>query len=290
MTWSVALRLGRVSNLPTIWTNTLAGVVLAGQQTWRPGLLVLLLALSLFYIAGMYLNDAFDRNIDARERPERPIPAGQVGVATVFATGLVMMAAGLALLLWLGHGLAGGTGWRPFLSGLTLGAAILVYDWRHKDNPLSPFLMGLCRMLVYVTAGFAVVAQPPGMLFLAALILLGYLIGVTSIAKQENLGQVKNLWPLLFLAAPAVYGLSAAGQSVISAVLLGGFVAWTLFALNFLRRRRAGDIPRAVVSLLAGISLVDGLFIAGMGAAGLAFLALAGFSATLLFQRFVPGT
>ena len=33
----------------------------------------------MFYIGGMYLNDAFDRDIDARERPERPIPSGHVG-------------------------------------------------------------------------------------------------------------------------------------------------------------------------------------------------------------------
>ena len=30
MNWNVALRLGRVSNLPTVWSNSLAGLVLAG--------------------------------------------------------------------------------------------------------------------------------------------------------------------------------------------------------------------------------------------------------------------
>ena len=69
------LKLGRVSNLPTVWTNVLAGTVLAAGTTqgWRTGLVVL--AMSLFYIGGMYLNDYFDRAIDARERPQRPIPA-----------------------------------------------------------------------------------------------------------------------------------------------------------------------------------------------------------------------
>ncbi len=69
------LKLGRVSNLPTVWTNVLAGTVLAAGtvQSWRTGLV--LLAMSLFYVGGMYLNDYFDRAIDARERPQRPIPA-----------------------------------------------------------------------------------------------------------------------------------------------------------------------------------------------------------------------
>ena len=68
------------------------------------------------------------------------------------------------------------------------------------------------------------------------------------------------------------------------------FCAWMLVALWFLRRRQRGDIPRAVVSLIAGISLLDALLIAGTGSTGLALLALLGFGATLLFQRYITGT
>ena len=110
MNLAVALRLGRVSNLPTVWTNALAGIVLAGGHAADPRTLPLLVALSLFYVAGMYLNDAFDAEIDARERPERPIPSGQVSAETVFTVGFAMMALGLALLAWAGYGVAGGTG------------------------------------------------------------------------------------------------------------------------------------------------------------------------------------
>ena len=43
----------------------------------------------------MYLNDAFDREIDARERPERPIPSGRIGAGPVFAIGFGLLAAGV---------------------------------------------------------------------------------------------------------------------------------------------------------------------------------------------------
>src|SRR5262245_13283313 len=72
----VYLRLGRVSNLPTVWTNVLAGVVLAGGRP-QPRLLTLWTALSCFYVGGMFLNDAFDRQVDARERAEGPITSGE---------------------------------------------------------------------------------------------------------------------------------------------------------------------------------------------------------------------
>ena len=109
MNWQVAFKLGRVSNLPTVWTNTLAGVVLAGGTMGDSRVPWLLLALSLCYIAGMFLNDAFDREFDARHRPERPIPSGEVTAATVFGAGFAMLGAGVAVLAWVGYGFPAGT-------------------------------------------------------------------------------------------------------------------------------------------------------------------------------------
>jgi 4-hydroxybenzoate polyprenyltransferase len=290
MNLAVALRLGRVSNLPTVWTNTLAGIVLAGGHAADRRTLPLMVALSLFYVAGMYLNDAYDAEIDARERPERPIPSGQVSAETVFTAGFAMMALGLALLAWTGYGVTGGTAIGPVMGGLGLGAAIVLYNRRHKDNPLSPVLMGICRVLVYVTAGLAFVPDLPPLLWIGALLLLCYLIGLTYVAKQETLGEVRNLWPLLFLGAPLVYALAAALRGPTATVLGAAFVLWVGVALWLLRRRQPGDVPRAVVSLIAGIALLDAVLIAGAGEIGIAWLAVAGFLLTLALQRFVAGT
>jgi UbiA prenyltransferase family len=290
MTWQVALRLGRVSNLPTVWTNTLTGIVLAGGALDSPMTLPLLVALSLFYVGGMYLNDAFDARIDAIERPERPIPAGAISAPSVFAAGFAMLTLGVALLVWIGYGPAGGSGAWPALAGLALGGAIVLYDWYHKDNPLSPALMGVCRVLVYLAAGLAFAVPPPAILWLAALLLLCYLIGLTYVAKQENLGEARNLWPLLFLAAPVLYALASAAGGWSSAMLFILFALWVGVALWFLKRRRAGDVPRAVVSLIAGIALLDAVLIAAAGAPGIAWLAVGGFVLTLALQRLVPGT
>src|SRR6478672_11159568 len=121
MTWGVALRLGRISNLPTVWTNVLAGATLAGGAL-NARLALAGLALSLFYVAGMYLNDAFDRRLDAYERPSRPIPSGEVKASVVFTAGFVMLLLGLALLAAIGFA-GSGTGWPAPLAGLVLAAA-----------------------------------------------------------------------------------------------------------------------------------------------------------------------
>ncbi len=277
-----ALRLGRVSNLPTVWTNTLAGAILAGAGGFGVQFAVLLVAFSLFYIGGMFLNDAFDARFDAVQRPERPIPSGEIGARAVFAWGFGLMALGVALLAWIGIA--------PALAGVTLATAITFYDWHHKKNLFGPVVMGLCRVLIYVGAGLGITLALPPALWIGAALMLCYLIGLTYVAKQENLGKVENLWPLVFLAAPVAYGAWLSSQNLAVGFFWLLFTGWMLVALWFLRRRAKGDIPRAVVSLIAGISLLDALLIAGTGSYALAAFALAGFGVTLFFQRYISGT
>jgi len=286
----VALKLGRVSNLPTVWSNVLTGTALAGAATADCRLLLLVVSLSLFYVGGMFLNDAFDHGFDAIARPERPIPSGQVSAMQVHASGFGLMAFALALLAWVGYGYEPLTQWRPVAGGLALAAAIVFYNWHHKNNPLSPLIMGACRMLVYLTAAWAVTAVIPPPVIVAAVVLLCYLIGLTYAAKNEHLGRVGNIWPLAFLAVPVIYGISLAAAQRVVLVPLLLLAAWASYALWLLRRRKPGDVPRAVVSLIAGISLLDAMLLAGAGHLLFAWLAAAAFVITLALQRWISGT
>src|SRR6185295_15322053 len=76
--WHSYLLLARVSNLPTVWTNVLAGMVTRDAPPDWPTFAQIAVAASLFYSGGMFLNDACDAEYDARSRPERPIPSGDV--------------------------------------------------------------------------------------------------------------------------------------------------------------------------------------------------------------------
>jgi hypothetical protein len=288
--WLTALRLGRVSNIPTVWTNVLAGIVLSGAAVTARPTILLLVSLSVFYIAGMFLNDAYDRDFDANSRPNRPIPAGHVAAATVFAYGFAFLACGIGILLALAYPITARGGWQAPLAGLILAGVIVLYDRWHKNNPLSPLLMGLCRFLAYLIAGLAMTSALSWQLVAAGVVSLCYLIGLTYVAKQESLRQIKNLWPLAFLAVPFLYGLqfitAGAAASVLYVLLL---IAVTV-ALLFLFRPSRPDVPHAVMLLIAGISLLDGLFIAGQGRPMLAAAAVGAFLLTLFLQRFIAGT
>ena len=288
--WHVALRLGRVSNLPTVWTNVVAGVVLSGGTMDAFPLVLLIVALSLFYVAGMYLNDAFDRKTDARERPERPIPSGQVRTSTVFAIGFSLLLAGEGVLAIISYGLEGGQGWPPLVAGVALAAAIVYYDMHHKTNPLSPVVMGSCRALVYVTAALAVTSSLSNPVLWGAGLMLAYLIGLTYAAKQENLAKVKNVWPLAFLALPFAYAATSALASPTIALIYIGFLLWVIYALVHLMWRSRINFPLAVGSLLAGISFLDALLISGHGEVLIGLLAVGAVVLTRLAQRYIPGT
>ena len=277
------LKLGRVSNLPTVWTNVLAATVIAGGnwESWRTG--VLMWTMSLFYVGGMYLNDYFDRKIDAHERPERPIPAGEISAATVRMFGFGMLGLGVVVMAAMGV--------VPASTGVLLALAIVLYDAFHKGNPGAPIIMGACRALVYCSAAAVAIGSVPSAIVIAALALLAYVAGLTYAARQESLDRVGNLWPLLLLFAPMLLALPALGQGLLPALVYLALIGCTAYAIYLLAARpMPGAVPRAVGLLIAGISLVDAAFLAGAGAVTPALAAMLGFPVTLLLQKYVSGT
>jgi 4-hydroxybenzoate polyprenyltransferase len=287
----VYLRLGRVSNLPTVWTNVLAGAMLGGASAAPPVLFALVISVSLAYVGGMFLNDAFDRRIDARERPERPIPSGQVSAAEVFAIGFGLLGASVVAVA----SLVSVTGVsRPFHAVgavLVLLALIVVYDAWHKENPASPVVMGACRAAVYVTAALATGGALTLPLLFGAASLGGYVVGLTFVARQENRATFRGIWPLALLAAPVAAALWTASTSIQALMAVALFVAWVVRAVWPLAASRENvNVPKAVISLIAGIALLDGMLGAAHGAPIFVLVGLGGLVATLATQRFVRGT
>jgi 4-hydroxybenzoate polyprenyltransferase len=142
---------------------------------------------------------------------------------------------------------------------------------------------------VYGTTALVAVDTLSATIAYAAGALLCYLIGLTYVAKQENLAEFKQAWPLGFLAVPFVYAATRGMPSPwlwIFPALLGALI---LRALAFLRARPP-RIPRAVVTFIAGISLLDATLAAISGMPVLAIACVVGFGATLAFQRWVSGT
>ena len=278
------LALARISNSPTVVSNTLAGAALVGAL-WPDGKMGLVaIAMVLFYTAGMYLNDLLDYALDCRERPERPLPSGIVSRPAATILVIALFAAGSTLLSYVGL--------LPFLSGLVLIALIICYDRWHKTNPLSPLLMALCRLMVYITAFLAFSGQSLLALLIPGGLLVLYVIGLTYIAKTENKPSMTNVSIVATLFLPTVYftvrQLEQLHWPTLLLVLF--FTIWVAYSISFAFRSPKRQIGRTVGQLIAGISLLDGLVLATAGSLLGASLALLAFGLTLFLQRYVRGT
>jgi UbiA prenyltransferase family len=275
--------LGRVSNLPTVWSNCLAGWWLSGGGNfWK--LPFLLLGISALYTGGMFLNDAFDADFDRQRRATRPIPSGQIPVDTVWTFGWAWLALGILCLLFLGK-IAGAL-------AIVLAICILIYNLVHKFIIASPWLMGLCRFWVYVIAGTAAANGLNGNSIWCGFALAFYIVGLSCVAKRESFRGPIPFWPLLLLAAPIFLAmLMNTGDSRKAAL----FVAF-IFALWVARCARTiffgGEINvgRIVSGLLAGIIFVDWLAVAPQCPHWLSAVFLILFGATIFLQRFIPAT
>lgn len=286
------LLLGRVSNLPTVWSNCLAAWLLAGgallESADQQRFAWLIAGATLLFLAGMFLNDAFDVQFDREHRPERPIPCGAITAKTVWVLGIGQLLLGLGCLVWVNT--------LATLCALGLVASILLYDWLHKRTVWSPMLMGLCRLFLYLLAA-ATTTEPLGLtVVLCAFALWAYIVGLSNIARREATGGRVNSWPCWLLGLPLALAFALPYCDGDADVLWRGVVAaaalyalWTVRSLLFTFKSMMPQHGRTVSGLLAGIVLFDFLLAANQNMQmGVVFFGL--FGLAVLFQRYIPAT
>ncbi len=141
-----------------------------------------LIASICLYLAGMVLNDVFDVEVDAIQRPQRPIPSGRIPLGTARAIGWSLLVIGTGF----GWSVAATTGdLRGGLVASALADCIVLYNSVVNSTFASPLRTGPGHSL-NVLLGMSVAATPwqQGNWVIAAAIGL-YIVGVTWLARQE---------------------------------------------------------------------------------------------------------
>lgn len=233
----------------------------------------------------MILNDVCDLRFDIASGSRRPLATGAIPWSRALLVSLVLIAVGVGVLAPLGK-------WSAVF-GLLLVASILLYNLLHHRWSGAVIFMGLCRILVYAVAA-ASVAYPfdlhiftkmGGGLFL-------YILLLTIVARREDRttpGLRRNLaWmlPPLGIAAGVICW---PGIDYIVIVLGVLYVLWTVYAICALYTQPP-RMRHAVMSLIAGICLLDAYNLAVLGQPVAACVAVALFVVTVAGHTKVSGT
>jgi len=251
----------------TVPGDVLAGAAAAGDL--RVGRLVGLSASSIcIYWAGMALNDWADRELDAVERPERPIPSGRVPAQTAFNLAAGLTAGGLVL-----SALAGGRS--TLATSTALAATAWTYDVAAKNTIAGPVVMASARALdVLVGAG-----DQRRRALAPALSVGAHILGVTTLSRGEVHGSTPTPARVSLAVSAALTAVTAPvrRKNVTSAALAGWFARSVVPAQAAAAREPdASHIRSAVGAGIHGLVPLQAAWVARSGAPRLgAGLALA---------------
>jgi 4-hydroxybenzoate polyprenyltransferase len=274
------LQLMRPANIVTVWADILLGFAAAGAITTRIDRLDwmalgwLILSTTGLYGGGVVFNDVCDAQLDATERPERPLPSGRASLSGAIALGSSLLVIGIVAAAMVSLP-------SMYLAGFVAIAA-LIYDKFGKHQKLGSINMGLCRG-GNLLLGVSVIPEALGDRWYIAVIPIIYIAAITAISRGEVEGGKKSTgFMAIFLIATAIaiilsLGLLPSYSLLVTLPFLTLFTALVLPA--FVRAAltpSAELIQMAVKTGILSLIILDATIAAGFsnGVYGLLVLAL----------------
>jgi UbiA prenyltransferase family len=243
--------------------DAIAGAAAAGAL--GPETAGLCAAGACLYLGGMAANDWADRDLDADERPGRPIPSGRVTAGTALGTAVGLSAAGLALA-WLSGGR------RALAVAAALSGTAWCYDLKLKDTTAGPAAMATCRGLdVLLGASTRPRAGKPSAAWRRALepalTVVAHTYTLTALSRREVTGGGSRLLPSATLAATPVVAAAAAGRGrwsgLVPRVLAGWYaVSYGVTQVRALAAPEAANVRAAVRAGITCLPALQGAFVA----------------------------
>lgn len=259
----------RPANIVTAISDVLAGVSIAllfvpeGSALAWPTLIALIISTTCLYGGGVVFNDFFDSELDATERPERPIPSGRVSMGAAALLGAILFAIGMIVTSPLGM--------ITVLIALSIIWMSLVYDrWAKHHSVAGPLVMGLCRGFnLALGMSYSLVAL--SQLWFLACVPVIYIAAVTTISRGEVHGGRRGP---LYLSA-SLYGVVVAcivafGLHYQSGALaIGMILPFIVFVFpplfKAIRTLEAGDVRKSVKHGVIGLIFMNAAWTAAAG-------------------------
>jgi hypothetical protein len=266
------LTLFRLPNVFTAPSNILAGYYAVVEPANASGLhlAILIICSILLYLSGIVLNDYFDIEVDRRERPLRPLPAGTVSKRKVLLIGIVFIIAANFISLLVSTS--------TFIIAAILSGTIVSYDYRMKYSVYGPGMMGAARALnvmlgsspIFLTTVLNI--NNSARIAVVTVSLFVFVFAISRLSRKEidetdKVRTAKGSFLMIFavLAIIIVSGL-------VGVFLKDLFANLTLFAIimiitfkPLLQRQplSSKDIQRTIKTMVLSIIVLDSAFVSG---------------------------
>ena len=288
------LALIRFPNLFTIPSNIIVGFsqLVLFPEAGMENLLLLMTTSILLYVVGIIINDYRDLEIDRKERPDRPLPAGKISPRSALAFVFVATISAIFLATLVGI--------PSVLLAVILLITIIAYDCWLKNNFLGYFAIALARVINVVlgySAGITLLIINQNEITRLSVILISTFLYVTAISyisrKEVESSPKKSNFRISI-------GLLSLIPAILTFFTLMGVFKWDLFLsliifIGMLIKSLVGkygspnpEVAKKIVrNLVLSIIILDSTFLSGtLGFAyGLSLLVLL-IPAAILSRRF----
>ena len=262
------LVLVRPANVVTAVADIFAGMALSGvlfsDFSWitvHNGL-ALCIATACLYAGGIVFNDIFDLELDRDERPERPLPSGQISKNRAIGFGLTLFVIALTA--------AAVVSWESLMLAIGIIICATAYDKYFKHMLAGgPLVMGLCRGLNLLLGVSILHEQVAALWWIAGLPIL--FIGAITLTSQgevhgNNKSAVMTALTLDLMVAGAVCVLVYLGYFQLWSVL-PFLLLWLVINLKAkttaIRHNTPGNVMKAVKMGVLSLIPLDACYAAG---------------------------
>ena len=266
------LLLIRLPNTFTVPSNILTGyfAIIAPAYAHSLQLFILILSSVLIYIAGTVFNDYFDVEIDLKERPYRPLPAGTITKQKAFVIAMLSLVSANIL--------AFAVNWSSFVISAILSATVISYDYRLKNTAIGPITMGSARFLnVFLGASpalFVLLADNNNNFFVrmifASLSIFLYVLAISLLSRKEINGMQtrRTIISSFFIVFVVIASITFAGflgifkmEFFSNLILFAGIMIITFKQTK--SRNSSLAIQKAIKNMVISIIVLDSVFISG---------------------------
>lgn len=259
----VYCQLVRLPNIFTSVSDILAGYILATHAFIDiHKILLLVITSACLYGGGIVFNDIFDYTTDETERPDRPLPSGNISKRDALYLGVILFLTALFCAFLVNV--------TSVCISIAIIALIISYNaWTKTVPVIGTFNMGLCRFF-NLMLGLSIIPASISTYWMFPLVLMIYVMIITVLSKQEVKGEQR--WKIVFAIACFIGLVFFTGSLSVKGLLPNHAMHGLLFIFTLIVlwpmgktviTPCPGNIQSTIKTMVLSIIVLDACFVMG---------------------------